>query len=258
MIFPNAYQELNMVWTTADLVGYIQNEFTRLADPSKAGPMAAYMKTDMPFYGIQKPDRIPVYRQMKKNFQPFSRKQYEDAVLALWKQSHREEKYAAIEYARQHKEFTDVASFPLYERLIREGAWWDLVDDIATSIITDTYLLQRQKAKPFIEAWIDDDDMWIRRTALLSHNHHKTQTDSKQLFKHALKCCHETEFFIRKAIGWALREYSYANPAEVMKFIDQNKEKLSPLSVREASKGLIRKGHLPEPVHARRMESGNK
>jgi 3-methyladenine DNA glycosylase AlkD len=233
-----------MAWKSADLVSFVQEEFARLADPLKAGPMAAYMKTEMPFYGIQKPERIPVYRQMKRSFVPTSRRQYSAAVLALWNLPHREEKYAAIEFARQHKDYVDVESFPLYEKLIRDGAWWDLVDDVATSIITDTYLQHRQDGRPYIERWVDDDNLWVRRTAILSHNHHKSATDSKQLFAHILKRCHEEEFFIRKAIGWALREYSYANPAGVKRFLLENKARLSNLSFREASKGLIRNGHM--------------
>jgi 3-methyladenine DNA glycosylase AlkD len=233
-----------MAWKSADLVSFVQEEFGHLADSAKAVPMAAYMKTEMPFYGIQKPERIPVYRQMKKRFVPTSRRQYSDAVISLWQLPHREEKYAAIEFARQHKDFVDVESFPLYEKLIHEGAWWDLVDDVATSIITDTYLRQRQEAKSFIERWIDDENMWMRRTAILSHNHHKSATDSKQLFAHVLRRCQDDEFFIRKAIGWALREYSYANPQAVKRFLVNSKDALSALSFREASKGLIRNGHM--------------
>src|SRR5262249_45270711 len=141
-----------------------------------------------------------------------------------------------------------VQSFPLYERLIREGAWWDLVDDLATSLVSDIYLVERSKVAAIIDRWIDDENMWIRRTALLSHNHHKDRTNAKQLFAHVLKRCSEEEFFIRKAIGWALREYSYSNPDGVKEFLLRNKSKLSSLSFREATKGLIRNGHVPKSI----------
>jgi 3-methyladenine DNA glycosylase AlkD len=227
-----------------DVTRYLQTEFKKLADPVKAGPMAAYMKTEMPFYGIQKPDRVPVYKQLKKLYTPATRKEYESAVKALWALPHREEKYAAIDFARQHKTFVTSESLPLYETLIRQGAWWDFVDDIAINLVGDVLLKERVNTREIMDDWIDDDDMWIRRTALIAHNHHRKQTDAKQLFAHCLRRCGESEFFIRKGIGWALREYSYAAPGDVKKFLLKNKDDLSPLSFREGAKQLIRSGQM--------------
>jgi 3-methyladenine DNA glycosylase AlkD len=231
-----------MSWTDRDLIDFIQERFKAVADPEKAGPMAAYMKTEMPFYGIQKPERIPIYKEMKANFRPTSRSQYEKGVRALWKLRHREEKYAAIEYAKQHPEFVRAASLPLYRDLVIEGAWWDLVDDIAINLVGHAYLADRDTMRDTIEEWIDDDDMWIRRTAIICHNHHRKETDSRQLFAHCLRRAHEKEFFIRKAIGWALREYSYANPDAVRDFLVKNRSKLSTLSFNEGSKRLSKQG----------------
>lgn len=233
-----------MTWITKDLVSFVQGQFKQLADAEKAGPMAAYMKTEMPFYGIQKPDRIPIYKQMQKQFPAQSQRQYEDAVKALWKLPHREEKYAAIEFAKQNTKFVAVASYPLYKFLIVDGAWWDLVDDVAVNLISDSYLRERDSIKPIIEQWIDDKDMWIRRTAILAHNHHKAKTDWIQLSDHCLRRADESHFFIRKAIGWALREYSYANPKAVKSFLLKNKNKLSPLSFKEGAKQLVRVGDM--------------
>lgn len=233
-----------MSWRERDLVSFIQKEFAALADPDKAAPMAAYMKTEMPFYGIQKPERIPVYKQIKTRFVPTDHKQYAGAVLALWALPHREEKYAAIDYAKQFPAFVDSKSIPLYKELIQTGAWWDFVDDVAINLVGHAYLLERQKLRPLIEQWIDDQDMWIRRTALISQNHHRAQTDAKQLFDHCLRRAHEKEFFIRKAIGWALREYSYANPEAVRDFLLANRGKLAPLSFNEGGKRLFKSGLL--------------
>ncbi len=231
-------------WTTDDLVAFVQREFNSLSDPIKAGPMAAYMKTEMPFYGIQKPERLPVYRQMKALFPPNNPRQYCAGVLALWKLPHREEKYAALEYAKQHRQFITFKSFPLYETLIREGLWWDLVDDIATCLVNTAYLLDRHHIRPVIDAWIDDPCLWIRRTAILAHHRHKKETDWKQLFEHVLRRSLEKEFFIRKAIGWALRDYSYSEPLRVMSFITKHKERLSSLSYRLACRALIRNDYM--------------
>lgn len=233
-----------MSWSNRELVSHVQRRFKELACPEKAPEMAAYMKNLMPFYGVQKPARIAVYREIKKQFVPVDRKAYESAVRALWSLSMREERYTAIEYAAMHKEFMTLESLPLYEHLIRDGAWWDLVDELAQHFIGGIYLRERKKMRPIIECWIKDDDMWIRRTALLAHNHHKDATDSEQLFRHCLLRADESEFFIRKGIGWALRQYSYADPKSVRKFLLSNRECLSGLSFREGAKQLVRSGQF--------------
>lgn len=233
-----------MSWTDSDIVEFIQTRFSALADPDKAVPMAAYMKTTMPFYGIQKPERIPIYKEMKANFRPANQKQYESAVRSLWALGHREEKYAAIEFAKQNSTFVGVKSVPLYIELIKDGAWWDFVDDVAINLVGHAYLADRERVRPLVEKWIDDDDMWVRRTALISHNHHRANTDGKQLFAHCLRRADEKEFFIRKAIGWALREYSYANPKGAGDFLIKNRTSLSTLSYKEGGKRLTKLGLL--------------
>lgn len=220
------------------LTKFVQSEFSKLSDPKKAVEMAAYMKTEMPFYGIQKPLRVPVYRELFKRFPAGSQEEYAANVRALWKLPRREEKYAALAYATKFKSFVNTDALPLYEELIREGAWWDFVDDIAIHLVGDVLLNQRNVVKPLMNKWIEDPDLWIRRTALIAHNAHKKQTDEEQLFDHILRCAHEKEFFIRKAIGWALREYSYVQPKSVDRFVRQNADRLSPLSIREGTKRL--------------------
>lgn len=227
-----------------DLIKTVQAHFKKLSDPQKAVEMAAYMKTDMPFYGVQKPDRLPVYREIKKRFRPSSAKEYQSNVRALWKLPHREEKYAALEYARFYPEYVNTDSMPMYEELIRDGAWWDFVDVIAIDLVGTVLLNERSTTRDTMEEWVEDDDIWIRRTAIISHNHHKKSTDWKQLSKHCLLRCSEREFFIRKAIGWALREYSYTDPQKVKDFLITNESKLSPLSYREGAKQLVRSGQL--------------
>jgi len=227
-----------------ELVKFVQAQYRSLADPSKAPNMAAYMKTEMPFYGIAKPERLPVYREVKKRFRSESREDYEAGVIALWNLPYREEKYAALDFARHNERFVNADSMPLYERLIREGAWWDLVDEIATHLSGRVLLRQRAALKPIIKQWIADDDMWIRRSALLSQIGHKDRTDTKQLFGNCLLLAHEKEFFIRKAIGWSLRDYSWTNPDAVITFLGEHGVKLSPLSRREGAKRLIAVGLL--------------
>jgi 3-methyladenine DNA glycosylase AlkD len=226
----------------ADAQKFLLAEYAPFADPDKAVEMAAYMKTDMPFWGIQKPDREPIYRELAKKFAPANHDEYSQVIRKLWSGKQREEKYAALDYAVRCKKFVDKSMIPLYEELVREGAWWDLVDPLATLLIGVAFLNDQKSVKPIMKEWIDDDDMWIRRTAILSMNKHKDKTDEKLLYDFCLQRAHEKEFFIRKAIGWALREYSYKAPDSVIKFLRTNKSKLSPLSYREGAKQLVRNG----------------
>ncbi|MBX9770073.1 MAG: DNA alkylation repair protein [Candidatus Obscuribacterales bacterium] len=227
-----------------NLVRLVQKELKAKRNSAKAKEMAAYMKTDMPFYGVQKPDRALIYKQLKSDFKPSSLKEYQDGIRALWELDHREEKYTALTLACQNDEFIMSKSLPLFEELIREGAWWDFVDVIAIDLVGRALLKEKKLLKPVMYKWIDDHDFWIRRTAIISQNKHKIETDEAQLFEHCLTCAHEKEFFIRKAIGWALRNYSYTQPQSVKKFLKNNRQILSPLSYREGAKQLMRVGSI--------------
>jgi 3-methyladenine DNA glycosylase AlkD len=225
-----------MAGQSQELVRYVTSELARAADPSKARAMAAYMKTTQPFYGVPTPLRATILKTTRNRFVPSNQEAYQRSVLALWKLPHRETRYVAIGYARQHREFVAPESLKMYERMIREGAWWDFVDEIAANLVGIVLLENRAAIGPRIARWIDDPDMWIRRTAIISQLRHKSETDAEQLFEHCMKCAHEPEFFIRKAIGWALREYSKSNPRAVRRFIAKNRGRLSNLSVAEGSK----------------------
>lgn len=230
-----------------ELARFIQSRLRPLADAKKAAEMAAYAKTEMPFYGVQQPQRVPVFREMMRRFAPTSRREYEARVRALWRLPHREEKYAALEYARQAKPFVTSKSIRLYEKLIREGAWWDFVDTVAIHLVGHALLEERAAVRPIMDRWIEDDDLWIRRSALISQIGHKARTDARRLFGYCLKRAHETEFFIRKAIGWALRDYSYAEPVAVRDFLLAHRDRLSGLSFREGAKQLVRAGLIDRP-----------
>lgn len=223
-----------------DLIAYVKGAYASLANAEKAKTMAAYMKTDMPFLGIQKPDRLPVYKQIKMQFKPNNRQQYAGCIQALWQQPHREEKYTALAYARMFPEFINSEALTLYEQLVREGAWWDFVDDIAIHLIGAVQQKERPHLRPLMDQWIQDKDLWIRRSAIISQIGHKLRTNAEQLFGYCLDCAPEKEFFIAKGIGWSLRDYSYSQPEAVKNFLLDNRSALQPLSFREGAKGLIR------------------
>jgi 3-methyladenine DNA glycosylase AlkD len=220
---------------------FVQSELKALADPAKAVDMQAYMKTDMPFYGVQKPARSLILRQLVHEFPPADRDGYQALVLGLWNLPHREEKYLALGVAQHFRSFVDTVSLPLYRRLIVEGAWWDFVDAVATALIGHLVVNHPAKAWPEVDTWIDHPDMWLRRSAIICQVGAKGRTDAERLFAYSEGRLAEKEFFIRKAIGWALRDYARTDPEAVAGFVTTHRDRLSGLSFREATKHI---GHL--------------
>jgi len=231
-----------VVRAAAEAVVFAQEALRRAADPDKAAGMQAYMKTDMPFYGVQKPGRVGILRELVARFPVADRESYQRLVLGLWDLPHREEKYLALGVARHFREQVTPLSLPLYRSLIVEGAWWDFVDEISTKLIRRLVVEHPGQTWPVVDAWIDDEDMWLRRSAILCQIGAKEDTDTGRLFGFCERRAFEGEFFIRKAIGWALREYAKTDPGAVAAFLAANRDRLSTLSYREAGKHL---GHLP-------------
>jgi 3-methyladenine DNA glycosylase AlkD len=222
---------------------YVSAALATAADPEKAVGMQAYMKTDMPFYGVQKPGRTSILRHLVKEFGPEDRTEYEELVLALWTLSHREEKYLAQAVAVRHKQFMTPESLPLYKQMITQGAWWDFVDETATHMVRHLIINYADDTWPTVDSWIDDEDMWLRRSAIICQVGAKEHTDPERLLRFCEKRAFEKEFFIRKAIGWSLREYAKTDPELVAEFAISHREELSGLSFSEATKHI---GHLIE------------
>lgn len=219
----------------------VQSALADAADPEKAAGMQAYMKTDMPFYGVQKPERARILRRLRKEHPPADHGQYLSLATALWELPHREEKYLAQGVATAFPKWIIPESFPLYERFVVEGAWWDFVDEIATQLIRRLIVEHPDQTWPVVDRWIDDEDMWLRRTAILCQIGARERTDTGRLFAFCERRAFEREFFIRKAIGWALREQARTDPEAVARFVVEHRDRLSGLSYREATKHI---GHL--------------
>src|SRR5690606_10980808 len=152
--------------------------------------------------------------------------------------THREEKYLAIAYARSFPAYVALRQLDLYRQMIVEGAWWDCVDDVAANLVARIHRAKPERMRPILWEWIDAADMWLRRAALLSQLRSKSDTDAEMLFEFCRRRAHETEFFIRKALGWALREYSKTDPEAVAEFLRAEGQRMSGLSRREAGRHL--------------------
>lgn len=225
----------------AGVVDWTLGELTALRDEARAVEMMAYLKTEQPMLGVSEPARRPVFKEMTRRYPPKNGSEYRANVCALWEAGRRpggfrEMQYAALWYAEHFEEHHDAAQFPLWRRLVVEGGWWDLVDWLATRLVSPIVRKHRAKSMVVMRRWIEDEDMWVRRAAILCQLGHKDAADEATLFDFCLKRAEEPEVFIRKAIGWALREHGKSRPESVKAFLLEHKDKLSALSVREAGK----------------------
>jgi 3-methyladenine DNA glycosylase AlkD len=222
----------------AGAVALVSDELAAAANPDKAEGMQAYMKTDMPFYGVQKQGRTKIFRVLTRDYRPTTHDEYIALATELWELPHREEKYIAQGVATAFPEFMTPDSLPLYKRFIVEGGWWDFVDEAATHMIRELVLDYPHETWPLVDGWNSDDDMWLRRTSIICQVGAKDRTDRERLFRFCRARMAEREFFIRKAIGWALREYAKIDPSAVAEFATRHKNELSGLSYREATKHI--------------------
>lgn len=208
-------------------------ELRRAAVPADAAPMEAYLKGIQPFLGVKRPARKPAEQLLKRS-------KLDAATLVsvaeeLWDLPFREGRYCALTLLRR-RDLVGLQHLPLYERLVREGAWWDLVDELASHLVGPVLLAVGRL--DVLDGWIDDEDLWIRRTALIAQLRSKERTDWDRLQRYCLARADETDFFIRKAIGWSLRQYARTAPERVRTFLDAHGDALSGLSYREAARAL--------------------
>lgn len=218
----------------SELLGAIRSTLRSSADAERGLGAQAYMKSEMPSLGVRVPEVRRIVRNTAKQFPPTSADHLREAVLDLWRTAEvREERYAAIDLTGIRMVRDDLEMLPVYEEIIRTGAWWDLVDGVSNRI--GTLLLKHPETMtPILLEWSTDSDMWIRRASITAQLGSKAATDTSLLAAVIRPNLDHKEFFIRKAIGWALREYSKTDPAWVRSFVEENASRLSPLSTREA------------------------
>jgi 3-methyladenine DNA glycosylase AlkD len=223
------------------LIAAVRRELRASADPTKAPAMQAYMKSAMPYYGVNSPTQNEIWRRVFGQRLLSGRVVWQATVLALWRTARfREERYAAVALTgqRAYSAFQTLDTIPLYEELITTGAWWDYVDVIAGRRIGP--LLERfpREMTSLLRKWSRSPNLWKRRSAILAQLGFKEATDLGLLYTCIEANLADREFFIRKAIGWALRQYAWTDPKEVRRYVRANRDRLSGLSVREALKNI--------------------
>jgi 3-methyladenine DNA glycosylase AlkD len=225
---------------THPLIREVRSALKKAADPEKAPQMQAYMKSAMRFHGVSGPIQKSLWRTIF-TAHPLTAAAWSDVALTLWREAaFREERYAAIALTdlARYKPYRDRSALPMLEEMIVSGAWWDLVDPLATHHLGDVLRTDRRGVSTLMRRWADDADMWKRRAAILCQIRFKRDTDTDLLYACIEPNLAHTDFFIRKAIGWALRQYAWTDPKAVTRYVNANRDRLSGLSVREALKNI--------------------
>ncbi len=210
--------------------------FQENANPYQAERMKAYMRNLFDFYGLQKDKRAELASPYLKELVASSEDNIDDIVKFLWKQPHRECQYIAMEYIMKlHKKWTP-ATLSLFEYMIANNSWWDTVDFIASSLVGKLFQKYPQLIMPSVQKWDNQNQFWFHRTTLIFQLKYAAKTDQHLLFVQCEKYMSSKEFFMQKAVGWALRQYSKFNVVAVREFVDAHQ--LSTVSLREAKKYL--------------------
>ncbi len=221
----------------AEIIAELRARFEEAANPEIAVPMKAYMKDKFDVYGIKSPDRRALYKDIMAVARKLDAGSLEQLVILLWDEDMREFQYFGTDLLQKLGKKIPDDFLPILKHLIMSRSWWDTVDSLAANPLG--ILCRRQpKVMKEMDKWIKDDDMWIRRSAIICQLKSQEETDVDRLFSYCKARMHEKEFFIRKAIGWALRAYAYIEPELVRAFVEKHKTEMSGLSVREALKNI--------------------
>jgi 3-methyladenine DNA glycosylase AlkD len=226
---------------SGSLLAQVRGELRRLGDPRRAAGQQAYMKSAMPYHGVSTPLLRAACKKILSAIAFPSRAAWRDEVLALWRGAKfREERYVAIGLSghKLARQFQTPVAMPLYEEIIVTGAWWDYVDSVASQRVGPILRDYPAPMKRKMLAWSKSDDMWKRRTSIICQLGFREQTDLGLLYACIEPSIDSKEFFLRKAIGWALRQYAWTDPAEVKRYARKNRDRLSGLSHREALKNV--------------------
>ena len=210
-------------------------ELEAAKDPKKAGLMEAYMRHQFPFLGIAGPERNALY----KKYFPEAKKTKLidwDFVDTCWGKDAREYQYVAANYLKAMQSHLKDSDLPKLERLVVTKSWWDTVDILDR--VVGSLVYDHPELEEIILKWSLSDNIWLRRVAIDHQLLRKEKTNIQLMEKILLHNLNQAEFFINKAIGWALRDYSKTNPTWVAGFIEKNKERMADLSIKEASKYL--------------------
>jgi len=229
----------------SEAISSFRRQLGELADPARAAQEKRYLKSPFDFYGVS----VPRIRRIAEDFRAGNREISKGALWglcrALWGGNFHEERALAILLLDEYHALLDYSDMPLLEGMLRESVNWDQVDEISVHLV-GTVLERDQRALEYLRKWRRDENFWMRRASLLSQLllFRRGKGDRALFYSLAREMMEEKEFFIRKAIGWVLREIARSDPEEVFRFVAENKPRLSGVTLREATRRLP--SHLVE------------
>jgi 3-methyladenine DNA glycosylase AlkD len=223
----------------SDNSGYaesIEIAFKSAGDPKRAAAQSAYMRNQFSFFGIMANERKEILKPFLRKENRPNKEDLESVVKILWRKPEREMHYAAQELASKYLRETEKKDIEWYEWMITNKSWWDTVDFIAATLAGNYFQKFPDERDKRIKDWLESENIWLQRATLIFQLKYKDQVDSDLLASNIHHLVGTNEFFINKAIGWALREYGKINPEWVIDFTNRND--LNKLSRREALKHI--------------------
>lgn len=209
-----------------------------LKNEERAAGMRAYMRDQFEYLGVSTPDHRAAVAPLIKGFSPAGREELRIAAERLWQMHEREYQYVAIGLLGRHHKVLILDDLPWMLDLVQQKSWWDTVDSLV-KVIGQVVRRAGAKGGRAMDAAVKHDNFWVRRIAMLHQLGLRDEVDTVRLFRYAELLAAEKEFFIRKAIGWALRDYAWHDWRAVENFLALSTEKFSGLTVREASKNFV-------------------
>ncbi|MEV0605450.1 DNA alkylation repair protein [Polymorphospora rubra] len=211
--------------------------FGAAADPARGTGMAAYMRDRFPFLGIPAPARTALGRQVLAGLGRPTEEDLRAVAVGCWALPEREYQYFACDWLRRHARICSADFLSTARALVTTRSWWDTVDPLAVHLV-GRLVATHPELVPAMDDWIGDDDPWLVRTAILHQLSYREATDAGRLFRYCVRQAGHPDFFVRKAIGWALREHARTDPEAVRAFVAAHRARLAPLSVREALRNI--------------------
>ena len=213
----------------------LYEEMIQHKNEEQAQKMSKYMLNKFEYIGIKTPERRKIFKNFFKEYKNEEKLDWE-FVNKCWENKYREFQYVGADYLKNVKDKLTIDDIPKLKQLVLEKSWWDTIDNLDMTI--GALALKDSNVNKILLEWSLDENIWLRRIAIDHQLLRKEKTNTELLEKILKNNLGQAEFFINKAIGWALRDYSKTNPEWVKNFIEENKEKMAKLSIKEASKYL--------------------
>jgi len=220
----------------------LYNQYYEHRNIDYATAQKKYMKGKFDYFGLRSPQRKDISKAFLKEHGLPDDDRFEEIIKECWDQPQREFQYFAMDLLAKKAKKAEICRVDLYEYLILSKSWWDTVDYLAARMVGAHFQKFPGITEDYTEKWMDSENMWLQRTAILFQLGYKTNTDLDLLTNYIERLLGSKEFFINKAIGWILREYSKTDADWVIQYVKNNEDKLANLSKREALKWLVNKG----------------